>query len=342
MVHKPPRMRNTEAMRLASAVAVLLLALTLPAAAAGDEFAPVDRRGPALSVPRAALEKALVCTGNLRGARLQPVLLVPGTNVTPQEFAWNYARSFRQQTRPFCTVELPVQSTGDIQIAAEYVVFAIRTMAAQAHRRVDVMGHSQGGMLPRWALRFWPDTRTLVDDLVGLAPSNHGTLVSAVTCNAGCPAAHRQQAAGSRFLQALNSRTETFAGVDYTSVYTHLDEIVVPNQDSSGSSSLHGGRGRITNVAVQDVCPANTADHLSIGTYDPVAYALTIDALDHPGPADPARVPAGTCTTPLHPGVEPTTFPTDEVATLTELVIAFQIAPSTTTEPPLRKYVFSG
>lgn len=328
-------------MRLKTVVAALLLTLTLPAAAHDADFAPVDRRGPALSVPRALLAKALVCTGDLRGARLQPVLLVPGTNVTPQEFAWNYAKSFRLQGRPFCTIELPVQSTGDAQVAAEYVVFAIRTMAARAHRRIDVMGHSQGGMLPRWALRFWPDTRNLVDDLVGLAPSNHGTLVSVVSCQAGCPAAHRQQAAGSQFLEALNSRTETFAGIDYTAVYTHLDEIVVPNQDSTGSSSLHGGRGRITNVAVQDVCPASTADHLSIGTYDPVAYALTLDALDHPGPADPNRVPAGTCTQALHPGVDPTTFPTDEAGTLQELVVAYEVAPSTSTEPPLRKYVFA-
>ncbi len=31
--------------------------------------------------------------------------------------------------------------------------------------------HSQGGMIGRWATRFWPDTRQMVDDIVGLAPS---------------------------------------------------------------------------------------------------------------------------------------------------------------------------
>ena len=30
-------------------------------------------------------------------------------------------------------------------------------------------------MIPRWALRFWPDTRVMVDHVVGLSPSNHGT-----------------------------------------------------------------------------------------------------------------------------------------------------------------------
>lgn len=311
-------------------------------ARAGDEqYAPVDRPGPALSVPTPVLQRALACEGDLRRARLTPVLLVPGTNVTPQEFAWNYQRSFRRQGRPFCAVTLPVQSTGDIQVAGEYVVYAIRTMARAAHRRVDVLGHSQGGMVPRWALRFWPDTRALVDDLVGLAPSNHGTVLSQVTCTPSCPVAHRQQAAGSRFLAALNSRAETFAGIDYTSVYTHYDEVVVPNVDASGSSSLRTGGGRRANVATQDVCPGNTADHLSIGTYDPVAYALAMDALDHPGPADPRRVASSACLAPLHPGVSPATFATDYAETLRILVQAYQVASSTTSEPPLAPYVFA-
>jgi triacylglycerol esterase/lipase EstA (alpha/beta hydrolase family) len=332
-------------MRLRTLLVPLLAAglIGAPAAAgAGDDrYAPVDRPGPALSVPSGLLRKALTCEGDLRGARLTPVLLVPGTNVTPQEFGWNYMHSFRVQRRPFCAVELPVQATGDVQVAGEYVVYAIRTMARAAHRRIDVLGHSQGGMVPRWALRFWPDTRRLVDDLVGLAPSNHGTVLSQVTCVPGCPDAHRQQAAGSAFLAALNSRAETFAGVDYTSVYTRYDEVVVPNGDATGSSALRTGRGARTNVATQDICPANTADHLSIGTYDPVAYALAMDALDNRGPADPRQVSRDVCTQPLHPGVEPATFAADYGATLTILAQAYTVAPATDREPPLKPYVFA-
>ena len=191
-------------MRLKLLLAVAALVATTPAHA--SEFAPLERPGPALSVPLAQLQKALVCTGDLRRAPLQPVLLVPGTNVTPQEFAWNYQNSFRAQGRPFCTIELPLQGMADIQVSGEYLVYAIRTMHARAGRRVDVMGHSQGGMVPRWALRFWPDTRAMVDDLVGLAPSNHGTLVSKASCQSSCPESHRQQATGSLFNEALNSR----------------------------------------------------------------------------------------------------------------------------------------
>lgn len=43
-------------------------------------------------------------------------------------------------------------------------------------------------MVPRWALRFWPDTRAMVDDVIGLDPSHHGTLDAYGVCAvAGCP-----------------------------------------------------------------------------------------------------------------------------------------------------------
>lgn len=331
---------------IASAVAALLVAASGAAGAdssgtAQEQYAPLDRPGPALSVPRSDLLGSLSCSGGLRRARLTPVLLVPGTNVTPQEFSWNYARAFRVQGRPFCTVELPVQSTGDVQIAGEYVVHAIRFMSRAAGRPIDVAGHSQGGMVPRWALRFWPDTRRMVDDLVGFAPSNHGTVLSQFTCTTGCPDAHRQQAAGSRFLDALNSRTETHSGIDYTVVYTRYDQVVIPNQDDTGSSSLRGGSGRVANVATQEVCPSSTADHLSIGTYDPVAYALALDAFDNEGPAEPARIPLSTCAQALHPGVDPATFATDYAETLRILAGAYSVAESTQQEPPLKPYVFA-
>jgi hypothetical protein len=61
------------------------------------------------------------------------------------------------------------------EVAGEYVVYAIRIMHAAYGGRIDIVGHPQGGMVPRWALRLWPDTRAIVDDLVGLSPSTWGS-----------------------------------------------------------------------------------------------------------------------------------------------------------------------
>ena len=150
--------------RLVPALAAVALACSplIPAAHAttGDTgpYAPLNRPGPALSVPAGRLAASLQCSTGVSGARRAPVLLVPGTTLDPEpNFDWNYERAFDAQHRPWCAVRLPEHATGDVQIAGEYVVYALRTMSARAHRKVDVLGYSQGGMLPRWALRFWPD-----------------------------------------------------------------------------------------------------------------------------------------------------------------------------------------
>jgi hypothetical protein len=306
------------------------------------EFAPLDRPGPRLSVPAAQLNAALTCNGSLRGLSRDPILLAPGTTMNPQvNFAWNYERAFTRLGWRWCAVTLPYDATGDIQVAGEYLVHALRTISRQSGRDVDVVGWSQGGMVPRWALRFWPDTRALVDDLVGLSPSNHGTVVADAACQRDCNPSFHQQASQSRFLQALNSGTETFAGIDYTVAYTNADEVVVPNAGPAPSSALRSGQGRIANIALQEVCPANVADHFAIGSYDAVGYAIVVDALRNDGPAVRARIPLTTCVQPFQPGVDPATFPRDYAAFLRYAGDSSGNAPSVPDEPPLKPYVLA-
>jgi pimeloyl-ACP methyl ester carboxylesterase len=328
-----------ESVRKLVVLCVALAVLAVAATAHAAEFAPANAPGPVLSVAKGDLRAAVSCEPGVGEAKRQPVLLVPGTTLTPDvEYSWNWEPALRQLGIPFCTVELPAAAMGDIQVAAQYVIYAVRLMHQLSGRRVDVIGHSQGGMIGRWALRFWPGLRDRVDDLIGLAPSNHGTLDAVGVCAAACPPAFWQQRSDSRFTAALNSQRETFKPVDYTVIYTHLDEVVIPNSDDSGSSALHGGGAEIANVALQDVCPADTSEHLAIGTYDDVAYELAVDALTHPGPADPARIPASACETPLMPGVDPSTFATDYANEGAFIATAVASSPEVSSEPPLACY----
>lgn len=329
-------------MRVAPFAILILAALAGggPASAQEPAYAPVDAPGPALGVPADVLDAAISCPVPPDGADRNPLLLVPGTNLEPEaNFGWNHIRFLTAEGWPHCTVELPEYALADIQVAAEYVVHAVRSLAERSGRQVDVLGYSQGGMVPRWALRWWPDVRPLVGDLVGLAPSNHGTVLADGTCQDSCDPAHWQQASQARFIEALNSHTETFAGIDYTVIYTRFDEIVVPNLDESGSSSLRTGDGTIVNVALQDVCPANTADHLAIGSYDAVAHALAVDALTNDGPADPARIDLAVCARPFQPGVDPSTFAADHAAMLRVIGESGGAVENVPEEPPLACYV---
>ncbi|MDQ6607716.1 MAG: hypothetical protein M3Z06_14365 [Actinomycetota bacterium] len=148
--------------------------------------------------------------------------------------------------------------------------------------------------------------------MVGLSPRNHGTLDAIPLGAIGRAPAIWQQRSNAAFIAALNSGQETFPGISYTDIYTNTDEVVVPNLGGRASSTLHGGGGQITNVAIQQVCPPDISEHLGIGTYDNPAYQLGSDALKHPGPAIPARLSGGSvCSHLLMPGVNPLTFVTD-------------------------------
>ena len=295
---------------LIPAVASAARASTTATATGTGIFAPLNRPGPALSVPPAQLKASLVCQSGVSHAKVEPVLLNPATGVTvDQNFNWNWEPALTRLGIPWCAYNAPGHTLADIQTSGEYLVYAIRTMHAMAGRRIAVMGHSQGGMSMRWALRFWPDTRSMVDDVIGFSGSNHGTtaLPPGYCQIDGCEPASWQQSASAHFIAALNSGAETFPGISYTEIWTHTDEVVQPNGSAAtASAALHTGGGRITDVATQDVCPADVYEHLSIGTVDPVAYALAVDALTHPGPADPGRIPSSVCSQTLMPGVDAT------------------------------------
>jgi len=316
-------------------------------AASSPDYAPLNRPGPALHVSVKTFKKALLCHGPYRANHLEPVLLIPATGVTPeQNYSWNYERAFDRQKRPWCTITMPEHTLGDIQTVGEYIVRGIRTLHRRTHRKIAVLGHSQGGMSMRWALRFWPGTRKLVTDVIGMAGSNHGT-----TAGGGCkdgqatctPAAWQQQA-GSAFVKALNSRAETFSGISYTEVYSHADEVVRPAQGPHPSSAVSGG----SNVATQSICSADVYEHLLVGTIDPVTYALVMDAITHRGPAEPARIPRSVCHQLYQPGVDPTNVQTyiqvlEALPGLGTVVLPFNLvgAPEVAHEPKLRCYVFA-
>src|SRR5829696_7203477 len=123
--------------------ALLLASLLLASSAAAVTYAPVDQPGPALSVPQSDLDNALQCTDNLSSAGKTPVLLVPGTGGDPpQSFGWSWEPSLERLGIPWCTVTLPDHTQGDIQIAGEYVVNAIRTMYGRAGRSAS--GRTRG------------------------------------------------------------------------------------------------------------------------------------------------------------------------------------------------------
>jgi hypothetical protein len=294
------------------------------------------------------LAAAVVCSGDF-ATGTEPVLLVPGTGFDyKSQYSWSWGPALTRSGIPWCAVSPPYSQLGDLTIAGEYDAYAIRhTYHLAGDRKIAVVGHSQGGMQPRWALRFWPDTRDMVEDYVGVAPDSQGldlslsalapALSSALCSITGCAPALWQQVRGSQFMQALNSGQQTFAGIDYSVVYSKTDIIVVstdtPLEPAAGASYRR--------AALQDVCPSRLADHLSTGTSDAVAWAMVLDAITRPGPVDPTRVDPAVCSRVQLPGMTLLAAINGAVAGALQVNTAVATAPRAFREPDLPAYVFT-
>ncbi|MEK8070522.1 alpha/beta hydrolase family protein [Rhodococcoides navarretei] len=281
---------------VASALAVVYTCapVTVAHAGTGDSVAPDPAAGPELTVDLALLDDALTCSIDLRDATRDPVLLTPAFATDQQSFGWNYLRSLPAAGIPVCSLSFPDEGYGDLQIAAQYVVHAVRTMAADSGRQVVMMGHQHGPLDELWALTFWPDLPALVSDFISLATPYNGTDSARSGCDDAqeCPPANWQIATGSKFLTALAARPLP-PGPSYTSIYTQFDELIYPQPRAS---TLAGA----SNIAVQDICPLRPVEHFGI-LGDNVAYRIVLDALDHDGPAVRQRVSKNLCFTTTMP-----------------------------------------
>ena len=181
--------------------------------------------------------------------------------------------------------------------AGELDAFVDKVLAATGAAEVDLVGHSQGGMMPRYYLKYLGGAAE-VRALVGLSPSNHGTTLDGLFILSNffpganqftgglCPACE-QQRAGSAFITTLNSGGETVPGVDYTVIQTRYDQVVTPYTSAFLSGS------NVKNIVLQNQCILDLGDHLSM-PYDHIVGADVLTALD------PAH-PRGFLCTPIAP-----------------------------------------
>ncbi|WP_438272770.1 esterase/lipase family protein [Streptomyces sclerotialus] len=173
--------------------------------------------------------------------------------------------------------------------AEELAAFVERVLAATGAEKVDIIGHSQGGMLPRYYLKYLGGAAK-VHHLIGLAPNNHGTTGNGIAAlmkqypmsieltNMVMPALTEQHK-GSDFMNKLNDGPDTVEGVRYTVIATKYDEVVTPYT----SCWLRGPDVR--NVLLQDLCVADLSEHNAV-VYSPFAMREVLRAL---APAKPDK-----------------------------------------------------
>lgn len=219
---------------------------------------------PAASAPAAAPAK-------------DPVVIMPGMIGSGPITALSYIplelklESQGYDTSIFTT---PNYGLGDIHGNAERLdTFVDDVLARTGATKVDLVAHSQGGLISRdYIETLGGDAH--VDNLIMMGTPNNGTVLAnlanffLIDCVGltGCA----QQAIGSDYLNALNAGDDTIGSVDYTSISTKFEEVVIPYT----SAFMDTADGNVTNITVQDQCWFRFPEHLAI-----IANGAVIDGV---------------------------------------------------------------
>lgn len=229
-------------------------------------------------------------------AHPRPVVLVNGTfaNMTDD---WSYLGPTLANAG-YCVYSTPlggnphsvIQTIGPVATsAAQLASFVDSVRTATGSSTVDLVGHSQGGLIAEYYTKFLGAGK--VSTVVGLSPTTHGTTLSGLATLAGffpgalelvgvaCPAC-ADQTPGSAVITRLNTGPIAVPGVRYTIIETRNEFVVTP----AGTAAFIREPG-VRNLWVQDYCWFNLVDHASL-SYDRTTAQLVFNALDpaHPRP----------------------------------------------------------
>jgi triacylglycerol esterase/lipase EstA (alpha/beta hydrolase family) len=233
-----------------------------------------------------------------------PIILLNGTTTT-QGINWSVGApvlanaGYKVYTFNYGNVgddpNYPIQATDDIRESAKQLAAEVDKVLEETQApKVILIGHSQGGgILPAYYINNL-DGADKVSQVIGIAPSNHGTDASGLIglqalpiigplliglANALGPALE-QQSMGNPFQQEVYGNGDTRPGVLYTNIISKNDEIVTPYTQQL----LEGDN--VTNIVLQDRYPWLPAGHLGV-VLSPQVWSVVLDALASNPAANP-------------------------------------------------------
>lgn len=176
----------------------------------------------------------------------------------------------------------PIGGLGRMQdSAAQLAAFVARVRTSTGAAKVDLIGHSQGTLMPNYYAKFLGGASS-IDQYISLASLWRGTNRAvpfdqlarffkipdgaAPLCKA-CP----QMATGSAFVAAMREGGVAVPGIRYTNIVTKFDQLVGPY-----TSGLEAG---MTNIVLQDVCASDLSEHFEIAA-SPTATQIVLNTLD--------------------------------------------------------------
>ena len=238
---------------LATLAALLTIVVGVPFGAGGAEAAP-------------ARDPVIIVAGTFAGQPAASVFYAPMA-----------ARLRADGYQPYI-FGLPTSGTQDIALTAQALnTYADQVRAQTGATRVDLIGHSQGGLVARHYVKYLGGSSE-VDALISLGAPHYGTAVANVAKLFGLGncigiTACVQMSIGSTYLADLNAGDDTIGAVRYTNIVSANDEVVIPYR-----TGWLADDGNNVNVHVQSPCFLRIVGHVGLAL-DGTVYSGIQDAL---------------------------------------------------------------
>ena len=281
---------------LTGALLAVIVAIALPAAASASYSVPYGNTALLDAIWNETWEPEALTGGNNgckpSSAHPYPVVLVHATLADEGSnwvtlapllanngycvYGFNYGATLASfEVWPF--IGPRIDGLGHIESSAkELSSFVGRVLSKTGASKVDLVGHSQGGMMPNYYIKNLGGAAK-VNELIGLAPSNHGTTLDGITEFVerfpfateittalieflGAPSLTEQTEKSAFMTKLFGSGDPLVAGVRYVVIETTHDEVVTPY-----THAFLSGSG-VTNITIQSQCPSDPVAH--IGMFD--------------------------------------------------------------------------
>jgi len=210
-------------------------------------------------------------------------------------YAFNYGATLASfEVWPF--IGPRIDGLNHIEHSAEELrSFVNKVLSKTGASKVDLVGHSQGGMMPNYYIKLLGGAAK-VNELIGLSPSNHGTTLSGLTKFVerfpfaseivgglleflGAPALPEQEETSAFIKKLFGSGEPVVSGVRYVVIQTTHDEVVTPYQHAF----LNGSN--VTNITIQDQCPADGVAHIGMFDDSPALQNVLNQLSSSPNPS---------------------------------------------------------
>jgi triacylglycerol esterase/lipase EstA (alpha/beta hydrolase family) len=216
-------------------------------------------------------------------------------------YAFNYGATLASfEVWPF--IGPRIDALGHIEKSAEELSSFVNSVLSKTKAsKVDLVGHSQGGMMPNYYIKNLGGA-SKVNELIGLAPSNHGTTLDGLTKLVevfpfadefvsglleflGAPSLPEQQESSAFIKKLFGSGEPVVSGVRYVVIETDHDEVVTPYTHAFLTGS------NVTNITIQNQCPKDPVGHIGMFEDSPALQNVLNQLSASPNPSF-----AATCT----------------------------------------------